>query len=54
MYYLVRKWIYRQLIERIAIWSAHHGAVKSNLTRNHEIAGWVPGLAQWVKDLVLL
>ena len=25
-----------------------------NLTSNHEVEGLVPGLAQWVKDLVLL
>ena len=24
-----------------------------NPTRNHEVAGSVPGLAKWVKDLVL-
>uniref|UniRef100_A0A8D1X7E0 Uncharacterized protein n=1 Tax=Sus scrofa TaxID=9823 RepID=A0A8D1X7E0_PIG len=26
----------------------------TNLTRNHGVAGSVPGLAQWVNDLVLL
>ena len=25
----------------------------TNLTRNHEVSGWILGLAQWVKDLVL-
>ena len=25
----------------------------TNPTRNHEVVGLIPGLAQWVKDLVL-
>ena len=32
----------------------HRGAVEANLTRNHEVAGSIPGLAQGVKDLALL
>ena len=25
----------------------------TNVTRNHEVVGLIPGLAQWVKDLAL-
>ena len=34
-------------------WSSHRGAAEMNLTRNHEVTGLIPGLAQWVKDLAL-
>ena len=34
--------------------SSHLGTEGMNLTRNHEIVGSIPDLAQWVKDLVLL
>ena len=30
------------------------GAAETNLTRNHEAVGLIPGLAQWVKDPMLL
>ena len=33
--------------------SSHHGTEETNPTRNHEVVGLIPGLAQWVKDLVL-
>ena len=33
--------------------SSHCGTAERNLTRNHEIEGLIPGLAQWVKDLAV-
>lgn len=34
--------------------SSYCGKVETNLTRNHEVVGSMPGLSHWVKDLVLL
>ena len=38
---------------KITTRSSHHGAAEMNQTGNHVVAGLVPGLAQWVRDLVL-
>ena len=36
------------------IGSSRHGTAETNPTKNHEVVGLIPGLAQWVKDPVLL
>ena len=33
--------------------SSHRGAAESNPTRNHEVAGSIPGVTQQVKDPAL-
>ena len=40
-------------IKEVYLGSSHCGAAETNPTRNHEDAGSIPGLAQWVKDLEL-
>ena len=40
-------------LEIRSIWSSYHGSAETNLTSTLEDTDLIPGLAQWVKDLVL-
>ena len=41
------------IVRNTVHWSSCCGTEEMNLTRNHEVAGLIPGLAQGIKDLVL-
>ena len=49
----VEKCSYESLVKIKTHCSSHRGTVETNLTRNHEVEGSIPGLVQWVKDLAL-
>jgi len=44
---------YRSALTDKHCWSSHRGTAEINPTRNHEVAGLIPGLAQWVKHPAL-
>ena len=44
----------KKLLKKYKFWSSRCGAAETNPTMNHEVVGSIPGLAQWVKDLVFL
>ena len=41
-------------IFKVSFWSSCHGTAEMNPTTNHEVAGLIPGLTQWVKNPALL
>ena len=47
---LPKQHIFKYLMSR----SSHGGSLETNLTRNHEVVGLIPGHSKWVKDPALL
>ena len=48
-----RQYYKARVIKTVWYGSPRHGTAETNLTRNHEVSGWIPGLARWVKDLAM-
>ena len=46
-------WGEMELLNIKLSWSSHRDAAETNPTKNHEVAGSIPGLAQCVKNLAL-
>jgi len=51
---LFEQWLIKSEHAEVDGRSSHCGSAETNLTSIHEDTGSIPGLTQWVKDLVLL